>query len=180
MKNLILSLIIIGIYSSVFANQKHDNLGVEQVVIDGRLASAKVENGKIIQIIEYQDEPNSVGPASDVHNTEPTGVTFKTNITALEIEDVYDLQVLAYHLYTHPAEQIELSVPNQSKSYTRLTSILGVLQYQGISYKDIKIIVVPLQGDSSDEQIKITFTVKSLDYAVDNDPIPAREAWASR
>ena len=167
-------------YSSVFANQKHDNLGVEQVVIDGRLASARVENGKIIEIIEYQDEKHSVRPISYIQNIEPTGVAFKTKITALEIEDVYDLQVLAYHLYTHPTEQIELSVPNQPKSYPRLTTILGVLQYQGISYTDIKINVVPLQGDSSDEQIKITFTAKSLDYALDSAAISPTEDWVSR
>lgn len=164
MKYLILSLFVLGLYSSVSASQIINGEQVEEVVIDGRKAIAKVYDGRIIEIIEYKDiiEPKATVPET---NTNLQMIKFPDHVTALEVEDVYDIQVMAYQLRGDYVRRLVLEVPNQPESYPRLTSILRVLQDQGISHADIKINVNDLTGTTVDDMIIMSIQERPLIFA---------------
>lgn len=94
-------------------------------------------------------------------------LSFANQNAALEIEDIYDIRVLAYQIQNNPNMSVEVAVRNNAEAYPRLLSVLRSLQSNGISYRDITIKVIDTEDDLTKDEIRLNLLERpSLDYAM--------------
>ncbi len=169
MKQVVLSLLfMIGILPFAISSTDTSTTNgyeLKQVQIDAKMAWAYVDNeGRLIEVLRYVEEP-----AKDIKENKSFLIDFPDHGSALEIEDVYTLKVIAYKLMGNLNNHIYINVANNSAAYDRLVRVVEELQYLGVS-TDFMVIDVLGSGIEDPSQIRIDVRERDFDFAYMSDP----------